>query len=363
MARGITILAAFAVLALASGGFALTGSGYSATELFTAGEVRDSVAYPSSFEGVEWADLDAVGLGSGNRGRDVASDGAGNLYFTIHGLDLTGWITYEGVVHWDGADFTNLLQCAWVGGTPPSGSALCALAVSPVTLGPLTAGHPVVSLRSADGTSEILCIDPTASPPEVTLVHGFDTGRAYDFVIADDGTIYGGPMADGTFWVLAWDGSAGEYVEDVVDTEARGEDAIAIGPDGNLYTFERGTIWGTKSKPQILEIDPATGSYGDYALVSAWMHFSDLCFDSEGKFWFVGMKNGEGFVGEIKAGRTVSAPGIASSDTWLIAAGAGSSGVLYVLEWAMEGGDDQPNDAIWELTPGSGGGGKPPKKK
>jgi hypothetical protein len=73
---GIAILATVAALAIEG------KNGYEASEVFVWGEVRDSIDYPDGFDGVEYGDLPASGIGPDNSnwfgGGEIAASSSGD---------------------------------------------------------------------------------------------------------------------------------------------------------------------------------------------------------------------------------------------------------------------------------------------
>jgi len=373
-----TVLTLVAALAVFGSAYALDGTnGYSATEVFTWGAVRDNISYDVGFTGVEWADMEVSRLGGGAGGDGpgfMDLDAAGGLFFLVHG-SKDAKSAYGGFIHHDGTTYTHLMQerYTWAG-EGAGGVQLWQVRVAPVTAGPLQAGHPVV-LRfllpgdTHEGTTDLVSVDPTASPPALTVVHAFtDTQPVHlRFDIAADGSIYVLRPPDGTIQRLSYNAATADYEVSTVPTSLDAGWDIIVGPDGALYTLDANdTPGGPRDKAMpIYRVDPVTGATSVYAQVKAGHDMFDWAWDSDGTLWatLTNMKPKKRTSHVARVPAASSATAISTSSArwkWIRGVAAGLDGAILVREYNLANADAD-FDAVSVLTPsgdGGGGGGK-----
>ena len=358
------------VLVLLGAAFALEGqNGSTATQLFTAKDVVRDIVYPAGFAGVEWGDLQKANAGFelgtgwywGPPG--LAPDASGDLFILVSGFESLPGKThgYTGLIRHDGTGYQHLVQdfMESIHQTGvQTGIAIHGMAVSPVTAGLLTAGHPVVVRFRGGSGYELWTIDPTTSPATETLVHEFvaAVGPGSSVAVAADGSIYVAKTK------LTFTGT--DYDESVLFTTDIAQGGWTLGSDGALYAFQSPARWGAvsgkKTNNTILRIDPATGASAAYASVSStFINFNGWTWDSNGKFW-IGLRGSEGFIAEVTAGATIKGSrGAIATTRELQSIGAGIDGELYTIEWNSQ--DlfgpplSVPNTIISRLEPGEGG--------
>ena len=358
MRRRLLITAA-AALALAATALGLDGKdGYAATQLFTEDDVRSELQYPLGFSGIAWADL-AGGFHVGNDTWNpefpvIAANESGDVFLRVAGGNLDGR-KYTGLIRYDGIGYFHLVQEDGHNGSG-AGSRIEAVAVSPVSVGKLTAGHAVVArfvrpVGGGDFYSELVSIDHTTSPPTETLVYTSPANVwILVFAIDESGTIF---HHAGGLRRLSWNG--GGY-SDTLLTTGIGNRVMVLGPDGAIYGFAPGTTWGVRGENELLRFDPVTGASSVHATVSSRYFFGGLAADDEGNLWMGlgNVKKGKGIITAVHAGSSVSAGdaiGEVTHYTSLRTYARGVAGELLVVE-QLDHAQDNFYTAVSALTPG-----------
>jgi hypothetical protein len=216
---------------------------------------------------------------------------------------------------------------------------------------------------------DLVRVDPSTGGE--TLLYRFGAEAAGATVVIDgEGTLYVGPMSDGTIDVLIYAG--GSYSPDTVPTTLEAGEGLTVDADGALYTFAKGAYWHEirwKSGDRtIYKVDPESGSTSTYGYVDGNVFIWDWAW-SGGRLWVgcrgptpKGKKERKKFIAEAPAGGTAgveTAITQSAQDPYSVAAAPG--GKLLLLETPITLADN----ALYEVTPGSGGGDgddKPPKK-
>lgn len=333
--------------------------------LFTGSDVRSAIG---------WTDLSVFQLGApwGNGG-EVGADADGNVYFLVGGYAPSEEPMRTGLVRYDGSGFTLLAEYEDAPGSEAhTGKLLRKVAVSPASSGLLAAGDPVVLLHrtvEVDGELEysvdLVGVDPATGTE--TLLHRFGTGAADASVAIDaDGTIYVGPLDDGSIDVLSF--SAGSYEAAAISTDLSAACGLVVDADGALYTFEQGTSWdATGVDREIVRLDPWTGETSRHGWIDGDVTLFDWTW-SGGKLWVgcrgpapKGKQVWKRFVAEAPSGGSAGVETAITQSAQNPLSLSASGGDLLVLE-APTSLDD---NAVHEVTPGTGsdGGGKPPKRK
>jgi hypothetical protein len=371
MRKSTTLLLGLAVLATALTAYALEGeNGYSEALLFTSSGVQDAVTYAGPYT-ERWQDLNLFELwapiGPGQRD-GIAANGAGDVFFLVRGRDSTDGDDpiYTGLLKADGSGYTHLVQDVMDSGLylTREGAELQSVHVSPSGEGLLTSGGPVILRHVISGQGEartlsvdVVAVDPDDGSETPIFSLGLEAQQAV-LAVGGNGTVYVGPMTDGSIAKLTYSGGA--YAKSYVPGSFAAGVALTAGPDGKLYTFASTETWSsaTRNEKTIYRVDPTTGAASVHAYIAGWNIPYDWVWDSSGKL-FVGLVDSKRkYVTPVLEGETTSYRRmISSSDRAPWSLGAGAEGKLHVLEDAMFA-----TGQVWELTPGSGGGGKPPKK-
>ncbi len=354
--------------------------GYGETSLLTPSDVKSDVTYPTGVTYVEkWQDLSLVEFWAPIRGgqRDgLAANASDELFFLVRGMDSTDADDprYTGLIKYDGTDIEHLIQdemdSGWI--ATREGSELEGVITSPCTEGLLEEGFPVILRHVITGqgddrtfSAEVVMVDPDDGSETDLYIGSFGNWTHEHLAIDSGGTIYVGPLGDGSIAKLTYVDD--EYVKTSVPGTFEAGCALIIGPNDDLYTFSIDETFSssTKAEKDIYCVDPGTGAASVYASVAGWTHPRDWVVGSDGTFWIALFKGGgksSGYVTDVVESETTTTRNkISDSDTtpWSIA--AGPDGKIYVLENPFS----SSNGEIWLLTPGSGGGGgggKPPKK-
>ena len=354
--RKILILTALVGAALAVEGL----DGYSATQVVTGGDLRDLLDYSKTEPDARWGQLDAFSLGLPYKtGGTIAADADAKLYFTVFGSNPPDGALYTGLVGHDGTAFRHLVQDSIQGS---AGTLIRAIAVSPVTAGQLTKGHPVLLKRQTIATgifvSEVWSIDPGTAAQ--TLVHSWTGGSGSLAIDPVSGTIYASDMGNYTIRKISWNGVG--YVGTSVPTTLPTAGGITIGPDGYLYAFHSSQPWFavTNRTIAIYRIHPATGAYSQWAKVAGSTWIYDWAWSDDDQLWLAlgNAKTTKRYVTFVVAGATTSQSD-AIADTGCCPEGlaAAPNGNLFLLRFVPTNGNDSPLDDIWYLARADGGGG------
>ncbi|MHC4971845.1 MAG: NHL repeat-containing protein [Planctomycetota bacterium] len=355
-----------ALLALVALTYALEGTGETTvTQLFTADQVETAIGWSHAEFGL------GVPRGYGN---GIAAAPSGDLFFVVYGFTTSSNPSdpqpiHTALIRYDGNTFTELVEYQENQGTGPhTGKFMHLVTVSPSDAGLLSVGQPVLLRHentlvggSISSTIDIVSVDASSGSQTLLYSFGVEAANAH-LAIDSDGTIYVGPMSDGTIRRLEY-AAAGEYNASTVDTGVAAGFGLVIDDAGNLYTFAEGVYWGGASgdDKEILQIDPVTGDAASYASVGAWNFVFDWAW-SDGKLW-VGAREAKRrkkqvphhYVAEVAPGTVVDAgdriTDSADDPQWVA---AGTNGNLIVIETGPG-----TVDTAYEVTPGmSGGGGK-----
>lgn len=369
-----------ALVALVSAGDLQGSSGYAATSIVTAGELRSLIEYPLVEPERTWDTFTAFTLGLRYRpGGGIAVDADGTVFFTVTGWDPPSGDGFSGLVSYDGLIYRHLAQFKELGGSLTSGARVRGVVVSPVTSGLLTAGHPVLVVRNTlspgNVWTELWSIDPATAAP--TLVHTW-AGVTEEIAIEPGlGTIYAADWGNSRILKLAWNGSA--YASAIVPTPLATGQHLRWGPDQALYAFAAGESWSvaTTNPKLIYRIDPITGAYATWATVPKYTFIYDWNWADDGRLWLI-LEDAwqlNRYLTFAVAGATASQSDAAVTGDHMEGLAVGTFGDFWLQRFVPTNGDDSPLDDLWHATPdagdssqttkskGKGGGGGKGKKK
>jgi hypothetical protein len=358
--------------------------GYTATALFTTTDVESDLA--------EWSGVTVhFGMLGGPWNvsqEEMCVNSSGEVFVYVFGRDAAGG-EYNGVIRYDpeaseGSRLDTILKEDFL--RLPNGDwydNIECITVSPVTAGRLTADHLVIVRNRYDFSAggfylEVVSVDPDSSSTETSVFDAAGGGRGLTNLAIDGSTgdlfLLEGRAEDAPDWggIRKFHWSGGSYTETAVTGSGKVQWGLAVGPDGDVYSFDAAT-----TQPQtILRIDPS--GYDTWSVHASFENstlgdnrFKGWSFDSEGRFWIamldIVVKKGKSdlfsFVTEVPDGGTVRMRDriAGSHSAHFDAVTTGPSEKIYVIEHGIGDGID----TVYEIAPpedGGGGNGKGKKK-